>query len=31
VTLAEATIFLGGPTTSIGLIEFPWPVPERAA
>lgn len=31
VTLAEGTILLGGPTTSIGLIEFPWPVPVRVA
>lgn len=31
VTLAEGTILLGGPTTSIGLIEFPWPVPEQVA
>ena len=31
VTLTDATILLGGPTTSIGLIEYPWPVPEPAA
>lgn len=31
VTLAEATILLGGPTTSIGVIEYPWPVPVRDA
>lgn len=31
VTLTESTILLGGPTTSIGLIEYPWPVPEPAA
>lgn len=31
VTLTERTILLGGPTSSIGLVEYPWPVPEPAA
>ncbi len=31
VTLTESTILLGGPTTSIGLIEYPWPVPDPVA
>ena len=31
VTLAESTILLGGPTTSIGLIEYPWPVSDGVA
>jgi diaminopimelate epimerase len=31
VTLTDDTILLGGPTTSIGLIEYPWPVRDRLA
>lgn len=31
VTLTERTILLGGPTTSVALIELPWPVPGTTA
>ena len=31
VTLTDATIMLGGPTVSIGRVDYPWPAPAESA